>query len=146
MVPYEDNARPVLERIDGAWLVSIRGASHTGFADQASMLRLLDNPDSIGCYFVKDRIPRYADDTTLYDLLGSEDEGILQNMENRLCLMDPLPEAMSPLAQQRVVTLAVQGFLESVLNPDAGARAENEAFLQARLAKEFDGVTVERAK
>jgi predicted dienelactone hydrolase len=145
MVPYEDNARPVLERIDDAWLVSIRGASHTGFADQASMLRLLDNPDSIGCFMVRDRIPERTDDTTLFDLLGSEDEGIMRIMENPLCRMDPLPVAMSPLAQQRIVTLAVQSFLESVLNPDDRVRAENEAFLRTRLAKEFDGVMVERA-
>jgi hypothetical protein len=145
MVPYEENARPVLERIANAWLVSIRGASHTGFADQASALRLMDNPDAIGCWFVKDKVPQDVDDQSLYTLLGSEDEGIVRGMQNRLCRMDPLPEAMSPLLQQRITTLAVRSFLDSVFAADPAARAAATEYLQAALARENGGVSVERS-
>ncbi|MBK6288911.1 MAG: alpha/beta fold hydrolase [Pseudomonadales bacterium] len=145
MVPYEDNARPVLERINNAWLVSIHGASHTGFSDQASMLRWLDNADSIGCYFVAGKTPDAADDIDLYSLLGSEDEGILRNMDNRLCRVDPLPPAISPLLQHRIVILAVRAFLESVFNPDDAERERYRDYLQRVLPSEIGGVTVERS-
>jgi predicted dienelactone hydrolase len=145
MVPYEDNARPVLERVDNAWLVSIRGASHTGFADQASALRLMDNPDAIGCWFVKDKVPQDTNDTRLYALLGSEQEGILRTMDHRLCRLDPLPEAISPLLQQRITTLAVRSFLDTVFAADDATRAAASQYLQASLARENPGTSVERS-
>ena len=145
MVPYPENARPVLERVDGAWLVSIRGASHTGFADPASMMRLLRNPDALGCWFIRDKVPESARDTRLYDLLGSEQEGIVRDEEVKLCRMDPLPEAISPLVQQRITTLAVRGFLDSIFAPGDTQRSEAVAYLQASLAHENTGVSVERA-
>ncbi len=145
MVPYEDNARPVLERINNAWLVSIHGASHTGFSDQASMLRWFDNPDSIGCYFVAGKTPEAGDGADLYSLLGSEDEGILHNMDNRLCRVNPLPPAISPLLQHRVVILSVRAFLESVFNPDISERERYRSYLQHVLPTEVGGVLVERS-
>jgi predicted dienelactone hydrolase len=145
MVPYADNARPVLERVNNAVLVSIHGASHTGFADQASMLRWFDNPDSIGCFFVAGKTPDMDDGVDLYSLIGSESEGILRNMDNSVCRVNPLPQAISPLLQHRVEMLAVRAFLESVFNADASEQARYRNYLQQVLATEIDGVSVERS-
>ena len=145
MIPYADNARPVLERIDNAWLVSIRGASHTGFADQASFMRLLDNPDSIGCRFVRDRIPPASTDTGFIDRIGSEAEGVSRHFDQRVCQLDPLPSAISPLVQHRITVLAIASFLTSILDPDPAQRSAASDFLQNVLARENAGVTVERS-
>ena len=145
MVPYEQNARPVLERVNNAWLVSLAGASHTGFADQGSVFRWMANPDSVGCFFIRDKTPQSTSDTGFYDRIGSVEEGVLRNMEDRLCRMDPLPEAMSPLLQQRITMLAVRSFFESVFNPDAAQQTRYRDYLQAGLARDFPSVRVERS-
>lgn len=145
MVPYAGNARPVLERVNNAWLVSLAGASHTGFADQGALFRWLANPDSVGCYFVRGKTPEASDDTSFYDRLGSVEEGVLRNMKNELCHMDPLPDAMSPLLQQRITMLAVLSFFETVFNPEATAQARYRDYLQTGLARDFPAVTVERS-
>ena len=145
MVPYAENARPVVERVNNAWLVSLAGGSHTGFADPASLLRWFDNADSIGCFFIRGKAPEASDDTSFYDRIGSVEEGVLRNMDDRLCRMDPLPEAMSPLLQHRITMLAVRSFFESVFNPDAPEQARYRDYLQTGLARDFPAVTVERS-
>lgn len=145
MVPYAGNARPVLERVNNAWLVSLAGASHTAFADQGAMFRWLANPDSVGCYFVRGKTPEAGDDTSFYDRLGTVEEGVLRTMENQLCRMDPLPDAMSPLLQQRITMLAVLSFFEAAFNPDATEQARYRDYLQGGLARDFPAVSVERS-
>lgn len=146
MVPYADNALPVLERIDNAWLVSLAGASHAGFADQASLMRWFDNPDTVGCYFVRDRTPQASGDTSYYDRIGTVEEGVLRGMQNRLCLTDPLPAAMSPLLQHRITQLAVRSFFETVFNPDVTEQVRYRDYLQTGLARDFPAVTVQRSR
>ncbi len=119
MVPYEQNARPVLERVNNAWLVSLAGASHTGFADHGVDVPLDGQPRQHRLFFVRGKTPQASDDTSFYDRLGTVEEGVLRNMEDQLCRMDPLPDAMSPLLQQRITMLAVRSFFETVFNPDA---------------------------
>ena len=145
MVPYEENARPVLERIENAWLVTIRGGSHTGFANPASAMRWMDNADSIGCFFIRGRTPQASPEISLYERIGTVEEGVLRNMEDRLCRMDPLPEAISPLLQHRITMLAVRSFFETVFNAQPGEQARYRDYLQAGLARDFPAVTVERS-
>ena len=145
-LPYADNALPVLERVNNAWLVSLAGASHAGFADQASLMRWFDNPDTVGCYFVRDRTPQASGDTSYYDRIGTVEEGVLRGMQNRLCLTDPLPAAMSPLLQHRITQLAVRSFFETVFNPDVTEQARYGDYLQTGIARDFPAVAVERSK
>jgi predicted dienelactone hydrolase len=145
MIPYESNARPVLDRVPGGWLVTLAGASHTGFADQAKWLRWMDNADSIGCFFIKGKTPEDTSDPAFFDRLGTPEEGIRREMDNRLCKTDPLPEAISPLLQHRIVTLAAQAFLQSQFDADPVARQQAEAYLRETLPAELPGVRVERA-
>jgi len=145
MIPYESNARPVLERVPDGWLVTLAGASHTGFADQAKWLRWMDNADSIGCFFIKDRATQDTSDPGFFDRLGTPEEGILRSMDNRLCTTDPLPQAISPVVQHRIVTLAAHAFLQSQLDRDPAIRQAAEAYLRETLPEELHGVAVEQA-
>lgn len=145
MVPYQDNALPVLERVNNAWLITVAGGSHIGFAEQASTLRWLDNGDSVGCFFIRDRTPQSSDDTSYFDRIGSEQEGILRGMKNRLCERNPLPPAISPLLQHRITMLAVRAFFESELNPDAAMRERFRRYLAEQLAPELGGVRIARS-
>jgi len=145
MIPYADNALPVLDRVNNAWLVTIRNGSHTGFGDQATMLRWLDNADTVGCFFIRDKTPDEAEDTRYYDEIGTVEEGILRNMQNRICKMDPLPDAISPMLQQRIVLLAAFSFFEQVFNPDETARDRYRDYLERVLPAEISGVDVERS-
>lgn len=145
MVPYDSNALPVLERINNAWLVSISRGSHTGFADQASWLRWFDNPDSLGCSMIAGETPKMGDGPDMQQLFGGAQIGILNDVEDRFCVLDPLPDSVSPLLQQRVVMLAVRGFLESVFNPQASEQERYRDYLRSTLGQELDGVTVERS-
>lgn len=145
MVPYEENALPVLERINNAWLVTVSGGTHIGFADQSSFLRLLDNGDSIGCFFIRDRTPQDDGDTSYFERIGTEQEGILRGMKNRLCQLDPLPPAISPLVQHQIEMLAVRAFFESEMNPRATERKRFRHYLGQTLAQELEHVRIARS-
>lgn len=145
MVPYEENALPVLERINNAWLVTVSGGTHIGFADQSSFLRLLDNGDSIGCFFIRDRTPQNDGDTSYFERIGTEEEGILRGMKNRLCQLDPLPPSIPPLTQHRIEMLAVRAFFESEMNPLASERERFRHYLGTTLAQEVGHVLVTRS-
>ena len=125
--------------------MNITNGSHIGFAQQGTIFRWMNNSDSVGCFFIRDRVPRESDDTGYYDRMGSEEEGILRLMKNRLCVRDPLPPAISPLAQQRITMLAVRAFLESELNPDAATRERFRRYLGEVLARDIGDVRVERS-
>jgi hypothetical protein len=56
LVPFADNAAPVLALIPGAQLVTVTGGSHTGFSGPSAPLRWLNNPDALGCYVVMENL------------------------------------------------------------------------------------------
>lgn len=80
-----------------------------------------------------------------FDRIGTEQEGILRGMQNRLCQLDPLPEAISPLVQHRITMLALRAFFESELNPDPATRERFRRYLGEQFAKDIDGITVARS-
>jgi pimeloyl-ACP methyl ester carboxylesterase len=133
LVPFDTNAAPVLEMVPGSQLVSIAGASHTGFSGPAAPLRWLSNPDWIGCYAVMQNIGN-VDEEPWYELLGTPEQGINYDAENELCRMDPLPEAINTLRQQMITSIVVSSFFESQFAPTAAARAAAQRFLSQVLA------------
>ncbi len=102
-------------------------------------MRWMDNADSIGCFFIRGRTPQASPEISLYERIGTVEEGVLRNMEDRLCRMDPLPEAISPLLQHRITMLAVRSFFETVFNATPGEQARYRDYLQAGLARDFPG-------
>ena len=75
LVPYSSNAAPVPDIVPGSQLVTVAGASHTGFAGPAAALRWLNNADAIGCSMVQDNINASAEEDLWYEELGSVEQG-----------------------------------------------------------------------
>ena len=136
LVPFESNALPVMEKVPGAQLVSIKGASHTGFAGPAAPLRWLDNPDSIGCYMVKTNIDQSLEDPW-YNLIGTPEQGINYDAQNELCRMDPLPKAINVLRQQMITSVVVTSFFQSIFAPSQRQRDDAARYLSDVLAAEI---------
>ncbi|MBT8151429.1 MAG: hypothetical protein KJO62_08495 [Gammaproteobacteria bacterium] len=141
MVSYEDNAANMLDKVSGAILVTIDGASHAGFSAMARWLRWFDNPDSLGCDALMKNVDLEAD-ISWYDLLGGPEIGVNPAEAPAMCDMDPLPAAMNPLRQHQLTTLAVGSFLNCHFLLDDQAASENCRYLRDTLAREFQEVSV----
>lgn len=142
LVDYRANALPVLERVPGAVLVTIDGATHTGFANMASMLRWMDNPDKLGCDQVKSNLDN-TDEDTWYQRIGLPEEGIVAGEAPPLCEMDPLPPGMNPIRQHWLTQLAVTSFFEAQFADQAVVREASRAFLLETLPAEIAEVRVD---
>ncbi|MFT5606184.1 MAG: putative dienelactone hydrolase [Paracoccaceae bacterium] len=141
LVDYKTNAVPVRD-VSGALLVTIDGATHTGFADMAKMFRWMSNPDKIGCDQVKKNIDESSGDTW-YHLIGTEEEGILSVDASPLCVMDPLPPAMNVIRQHWLNQLAVASFFEAQFSEDSAVQRANRVFLTETLPAEIAEIRVE---
>lgn len=144
IVPYERNAVPLLEHAPGSILATVKGASHTGFADAARWLRWLDNPDALGCAVVKYRKPDESPGD-FYPDLHTGSQGIIEDRRNDFCTMDPLPKAMNALHQQQLTVLLVSAFLQSHLAGTDPARAGARQFLLHTLPAEQAEISVVEA-
>jgi predicted dienelactone hydrolase len=140
LVPYPSNAARVPDVVPGSQLVTIKGASHTGFSGAAGALRWMHNPDRLGCYAVEKNLQTAMTDPW-FDLLGTPEQGINDSAEFELCQMDPLPAAMNPLRQQMISKLVVAAFFQSQFATDVSERATAALFLGQTLASELDEVT-----
>jgi predicted dienelactone hydrolase len=143
VVPYEQNAAPIPEKIDGALLVTLTGASHTGFAGEARHMRWLNNPDRVACAVLtssndapRDDVPRW------HTAVGTPDDGVLAAPAPPLCAMDPLPPAMNPVHQHRLTTMVVTAFFESHFAETGAERARHDRLLREVLPQELAEVTV----
>lgn len=141
MVSYEANAANMKAKYPATVLLTIDGASHAGFGAQATWLRWMDNPDSLGC----DTLEGNVDLTTendWYHKLGSEEIGVLPATLPDFCTMNPLPKAMNPIRQHQLNTLAVGSFLQCQFADDAAVKEQNCTFLKDQFAKEHEEVSV----
>ncbi|MGJ8686845.1 MAG: alpha/beta hydrolase family protein, partial [Spongiibacteraceae bacterium] len=122
LVPYQNNALPVLKKIPDAQLVTIADGSHMGFIGSAGLLRWMKNPDAIGCYMVMRNLEKSSGEESWLHLLGSTEQGINQQAANDVCTLTPLPEAMNPLRQHQITQLAVRSFFDSELSKERELR------------------------
>jgi predicted dienelactone hydrolase len=143
VVPYEQNAAPITEKIDAALLVTLTGASHTGFAGEARYMRWLTNPDRVACTVLTSRNGEPRDDVLRwYAAVGTPDDGVLADPAPPLCAMDPLPPAMNPVHQHRLTTMVVTAFFESHFADTLDERARHDRLLREVLPRELAEVTV----
>ena len=142
MISYQDNAADIPQRVPGATLVTIDGASHTGFASLARALRWMDNPDSLGCRQVNQGLEKTEDDDWSHEL-GSLEEGLIFAEQPKLCTQMPLPTAMNPIRQHWLNTLAVYAFLESHFALGQQQRVAARRFLGEQLPAEQTDVSVQ---
>lgn len=143
LVNYDENASPILDKISNATLVTIKGASHTGFADSARSLRWMNNPDAIGCFIVMRNLD--TEEKPWFHLLGSAQDGIRDDIKPRLCEQDPLPAAMNPLHQHMLTLVAISSFFQGQFADSAQERDSNRRYLQETMAAELDDISVSRS-
>jgi predicted dienelactone hydrolase len=147
VIDYPENATLVLERVPGGELVTIAGASHTGFDDGASgVLRVLDNPDDLACWILPWtlRIPR---DPQSLAALGFSTDGVeVSASRPEPCTDQPLGWAMDPLRQQMITRLAITAFFESQLALDPDMRQANATYLSRILSTDFPEVVWAQAR
>ncbi len=146
LVPHSSNAAPVLEKIDGAQLVTLKNASHTGFVGTTSLLRWLNNPDSIGCWIVKRYIDNEPGGSSWHDLLGSAAQGVDHSVVSELCLREPLPKAMNVLRQQMISSVVVSSFFQIHLSLDAAERDSARLYLGRVIERELAEVSYSHAR
>ena len=145
IVDYRKNAFVTLDRVPGATLVLIAGASHSGFDYAMTGLpRLMDNADKLGCW-VLDRTLHL--DSSLANLREHAQDGDGIDLEHGVgspCLEKPPRVAMDPARQQMITTLAVTAFLESRFAPDTSERTSARHYLTEVLPRDFEEVSVLR--
>lgn len=139
VVPFDTNAGPVIDRVDGALLVRIAGGTHTGFADQARMLRFLDDLDEIACAAVTSNV---QEDDRWWEELGSSEEGVLADPRPTACAGDDVEETMNPVQQQRITILAVAAFFDAHFAGSGEERAGARRYLTEVLPEELPEVAV----
>ena len=135
IVDYKTN---VLSTLAGAWpkvrLISILGACHTGFSDSAyPLFESLRNPDLVGCLAIWGRI---GDDAAFLDLLGGQEEGIVEPNTPAPCEIRPLPRSIRPSRQHELTILAVLGFFESHFAQNSRDRSRAAHFMDTAFARE----------
>jgi len=146
LVPYPSNAAPVPDIVPGSELVTVAGASHTGFAGPAAPLRWMDNPDAIGCYMVKNNIDDSIAQGPWYERIGTVEQGINYEAVNELCKMDPLPKAMNVLRQHMVTTVVVGSFFQSQFAADPAERERARRYLRETMVEELAEVSYEAGR
>ena len=137
LVDYTANGLIVPQRIPSASLLTIAGGSHLGFAATAEpLLRLMDNPDGLGCAAVTSGLG----DSSVNDIfisMGTEAEGVYADPAiPEVCEITPMQSSINPGRQQMITAVAILSFFESNFAQDSDV-AEN-ARLQLTQATSAD--------
>jgi predicted dienelactone hydrolase len=142
MVDHGLNAAPTPAKIRRGGVLSIAGGSHAGFAAFADMfpLRLLANPDRIGCAALVrnlgERVPAPTDGP--FAKLGGAEEGVVIDPGIPMPCHDGAPDDALAAGRQLMITrLAALAFFESRFAKDGAERASQETFLHETLARDF---------
>ncbi|MBV1880605.1 MAG: hypothetical protein KUG82_03185 [Pseudomonadales bacterium] len=147
MVYYDSNALPILEKNPGSILMTISGASHSGFVTHSeNLFRMLDNADSVGCQAIVRFIPEIEDGQEFIPGLGGKEQGILSTSFDKSqmpCQQMPLPSAIRPGLQHVFTQLAVYSFFDSHFSKDDSSRQKSSTYLTQTLAKENSLVNVQ---
>ena len=141
MIPYEENAVPIPNRIDWGGLVTIEGASHAGFTSlMAGPIRLLGNPDNLGCRALTPNLD-FEETEDPFAMLGGPEVGMLDASRARLPCEITFDDAMAAGRQQWLTTLTVRAFFESHFAQAPEDRAAHARYLAETLPGEIDEVS-----
>ena len=139
MVDFQTNAAPIPGKVARGGLLTVDGASHAGFAAFADMfpLRLLDNPDWLGCKALVGNLESRRVENPFGGLGGPEDGVVFDGGGQPPC-RNGVPEEALPAGRQLMITrLAALAFFESRFARDPAERASQEAYLYETLPKDF---------
>jgi predicted dienelactone hydrolase len=142
MVDYRLDAAPTSAKLRRGGLLSIAGGSHAGFAAFSDMfpLRLLANPDRIGCAALMRNLDAPPPDSEPgpFARLGGPEDGVVIDPSTPLPCRDGAPEAALAAGRQLMITrLAALAFFESRFAKDGAERASQESFLRETLTRDF---------
>jgi pimeloyl-ACP methyl ester carboxylesterase len=148
IVPYRENAQPILKKYKNSVLVTLESGSHVGFVDMAPMVfRWLHNPDELGCVGLMHglKAAQQASGTgkplpSLGELIGGP--GIDAQPSTAACQTSEFAKAMRPARQHTLVTLAIYSFLESQFSASATTRRAMREYLFHQLPRENEDLTV----
>jgi dienelactone hydrolase len=139
IVDFDRNAEPIPRLVRDGGLLAIEGASHAGFAGFADMfpMRLLGNPDSLGCRALMGNIEANAAKSPFAGLGGPEDGVVIDPDAPLPCAHGAPAEALAAGRQLMITRLAALAFFQSRFAPDPAERASEESFLRETLAHDF---------
>jgi pimeloyl-ACP methyl ester carboxylesterase len=148
IVPYRENAQPILKKYKNSVLVSLESGSHVGFIDMAPMIfRWLHNPDKLGCVGLMHglKAAQQASSTgkplpSLGELIGGP--GVDAQASTAPCQTSEFARAMRPARQHTLVTLAIYSFLESRFSVSETTRQAMREYLFNQLSRENADLTV----
>lgn len=136
LIEHRGNADDIPQRIPGAGLLTIEGASHLGFLGAAEpTFRFMDNPDSLGCGAVVDALD--GDPDAAFRAVAEADIGIDLNRELPLICGEEIEESMHPGRQHMITQIAVLSFFESVFGRNAERRQAAREALTSALPRDF---------
>jgi len=100
-------------------------------------LRLLDNPDSIGCWALMGNLESRRGENPFAKLGGAEDGVVLDAAAPLPCAQGAPDEALAAGRQLMIARLAALAFFESQFARDPAERASQASFLTETLPREF---------
>ena len=139
MIDFELHAATIPTKVRHGGLLAIQKASHAGFAAIADgfPLRLLGNPDSLGCIALSSNLEQRKVENPFGELGGPEDGIVFGDKPPLPCQHGVPDEALAAGRQQMITRLAALAFFESVFSPDAAARAASDGYLRETLPREW---------
>jgi pimeloyl-ACP methyl ester carboxylesterase len=148
IVPYVENAQPILKKYKNSVLVTLEAGSHVGFIDMAPMVfRWLHNPDKLGCVGLMHGLKAAQQASgagkplpSLGELIGGA--GVDAKASTAPCQTSEFARAMRPARQHTLVTLAIYSFLESRFSPSETTRQAMHEYLLNQLPRENEDLTV----
>jgi pimeloyl-ACP methyl ester carboxylesterase len=148
IIPYDKNAAAIPQKYPGSILVTLKNASHAGFAaPAATFMRFMKNPDDIGCRQVRKGLkngPANPEANFMAELSG-EEFGLDMSDKSQPCTTPLIPVAMQAARQHMLTTLAAHAFLEQIFSQDAATRtAANQYLLTTFSAENTAEVSVTR--
>ncbi|MEM9174072.1 MAG: hypothetical protein AAGC67_02470 [Myxococcota bacterium] len=146
MIRYEENGLPIPDRITDGGLVTLDAASHAAFSSMAAgPMRLLGNPDSLGCRSLLAHLDLEPGQDPFPDLGGPED-GLLDASDATMPCEVTFEDAMSAGRQHWLTTLAVRAFFGRHFAEDEAARAAHARFLEETFPSELEDVDYAAAR
>jgi predicted dienelactone hydrolase len=139
MVDYALNAAPTAAKLRRGGVLSIAGGSHAGFAAIADgfPLRLLGNPDRLGCAALTRNLESRAVENPFAGLGGAQDGIVIDPDAPLPCRDGAAGQALAAGRQLMITRLAALAFFESRFAKDGAERASQESFLHETLAHDF---------
>jgi predicted dienelactone hydrolase len=112
IIPYDENAPVLLSAAPGpAYLLTLLGGTHTGFANVSSLFFWTDNVDNVGC--------------AALSMAGLD-----------LCDL-PLPEGMNPQRQHDLTAMATWNFIAMHCSGDLKKRTQAAEFLLITMPEKY---------